>query len=172
MKKDQKYLQYCSIHLMKNTLCETSLISFYNRTKPSKKFNSAWFKLIKHLCSISGFKSLWDPLMRNAGFRKCKNTLMVQKHISKFPEFPKKSITLCQLAIFCWFITLPAMKALAVWLQGGLKGGSWSSQYWNPTPERLWSHMDTCCMAGSPPFQDLLWTRWISEYLQDVQWNY
>lgn len=30
MKKDRKCLQYCSIHLMKNTLCETSRISFYN----------------------------------------------------------------------------------------------------------------------------------------------
>lgn len=112
---------------MKNTLCETSLISFYNRANSSQKFNCAWFKLIIHLCSISAFKSHGEPLMRNAGFCKSKNTLMASQNLQ---NSQKKTVILWQLARCCWFITLPAMEALAVWIQGGLKGGSWLSQYW------------------------------------------
>lgn len=120
---------------------------------------TVWFKLI-HLCSISVFNSHWDPLMRNAGFHKCRNTLMVQKYISKFPEFPKENSSALEAGNMLLVYYIVCNESLGNVASGRVERRVFVVPVLNPTSGSLWGCVDTCCMPASPLFQGLLWTRW------------
>lgn len=67
LQKDRKYCQYCSIYFMKNTLCATSLILFYNRTKSGQKFNwvclNSFYTCVQLVSSMENFLCPWKYLL-------------------------------------------------------------------------------------------------------------
>lgn len=111
LQKDWKYCQYCSIYFMKNTLCATSLILFYNRTKSGQKFNWVWFKLILHLCSIGVFNGKFSLSLKifavlfpnqssnfKSEMQNCsKFWAGHQKHLQPHRSLQRESFILCAL---------------------------------------------------------------------------